>query len=118
GGAVRGVGGRPAAPGGETVARATAGRGRPMSAGLSDGGDRERRLDAVTAEYLRALGHGAPPDRAEILARHPDLAPELAGFFEDHEHIDRSAESLRRRLDRSEAPGTNAGDDRSECERT
>ena len=41
--------------------------------------------------YLADLQAGRAPDRAELLARHPDLADELAGFLDDHERLQRLA---------------------------
>src|SRR3982074_298062 len=43
--------------------------------------DREARLDAVVLAYLQAGDAGQAPDRAELMAQHPDLAAELNDFF-------------------------------------
>src|SRR5262245_18624111 len=44
---------------------------------------REARLEAVLSEYLRAREAGSAPDRADLVARHPDLAAELSEFLDD-----------------------------------
>jgi WD40 repeat protein len=86
-----------------------------MDADQADASEHERRLDEVVAEYLHALAAGAAPDRAVILARHPDLAPELASFFDDRDQIDRWVEPLRsgpggdRQPPRPQADGPTAG---------
>src|SRR5436190_339651 len=43
--------------------------------------ERERRLDEVVTAYLKAAEAGEALDSAEWLARHPDLADDLAAFF-------------------------------------
>jgi outer membrane protein assembly factor BamB len=47
--------------------------------------NREEQLNALLAAYLDAAAAGQAPDRAEMLARHPGLAQELASFFADHD---------------------------------
>src|SRR5262245_42806135 len=66
-----------------------------MSAESTQDFDRERRLDEVIAAYLRAVKGGRAPGQQEWLARHPDLAPELAEFFADCDRIERLAQPLR-----------------------
>jgi WD40 repeat protein/tRNA A-37 threonylcarbamoyl transferase component Bud32 len=59
----------------------------------SSGNDptREDRLHAILADYLEAVEAGAPPDRAELLRREPELAVELADFFANEDHLARMA---------------------------
>jgi tRNA A-37 threonylcarbamoyl transferase component Bud32 len=45
--------------------------------------DRDESLDNIVLSYLQAAEGGSPPDRAELLKRHPDLAGPLEAFFAD-----------------------------------
>lgn len=57
--------------------------------------DREQQLDEAVACYLQAVADGQAPDRQEYLARHPDLAPELASYLSTRDRVDRWAASFR-----------------------
>ena len=57
--------------------------------------DREQLLDEIVTAYLKAVEVGQLPDRAELLARHPDLADELAEFFAAQKSIDQAAAQIR-----------------------
>jgi WD40 repeat protein/tRNA A-37 threonylcarbamoyl transferase component Bud32 len=54
----------------------------------------EERVNAVIADYLEAVAVGKCPDRAAILARHPDLADDLQRFFADQDHFGQVAGQL------------------------
>jgi WD40 repeat protein len=58
-----------------------------MSTGPSLSTQQQQRLDALLAEYLEGLEAGRPPDRAALVARHPDLAGELHEFFVNHDRL-------------------------------
>ncbi len=56
--------------------------------------EREQRLDQAIALYLDAVDAGEAPDRADFLARHPDLAADLRSFFADEDRLTGTASSL------------------------
>jgi WD40 repeat protein/tetratricopeptide (TPR) repeat protein len=55
---------------------------------------REERVNEVIADYLDAVAAGKRPDRAEILAKHPDLGDDLRAFFADRDRLAEAAEGL------------------------
>ncbi len=55
---------------------------------------REQQLESILHAYLEAADAGQPPDRDELLRRHPELAGELRAFFADHEQMERFARSM------------------------
>lgn len=46
-------------------------------------------LDAALASYLQAIERGEQPDRAKLLADHPQFSEELKDFFHDQDQIHR-----------------------------
>jgi WD40 repeat protein/tetratricopeptide (TPR) repeat protein len=54
----------------------------------------EDRVNEVLAAYLDAAAAGKAPTREELLARHPDLADELAAFLKDHHRAQELAAPL------------------------
>jgi hypothetical protein len=61
-----------------------------MSASDSQSATKDRRVNEIVADYLRSIERGELPDRAALLARHGDLANELAAFFADHDRFRRA----------------------------
>jgi len=59
----------------------------PVSTPDPPSSQRERRLDAVIAEYLQAVQSGRAPDRRELLERHWDLTDGLVSFFEKEDRV-------------------------------
>jgi hypothetical protein len=55
----------------------------------------DERLEQILADYLHAVEAGTPPDRAELLKRHPDLAGELGSFFRNRDAMERIAEPIK-----------------------
>jgi eukaryotic-like serine/threonine-protein kinase len=66
-----------------------------MSEEYAAASEREQRFNDVVAAYLDAVEEGRPADQQELLARHPDLAPELQLFFDEQEELARLAAPLR-----------------------
>jgi serine/threonine protein kinase len=66
-----------------------------MTRELTNGSERERRLNEVLLAFVEAAQAGRPPDRREVLAAHPDLRAELEEFFAGHDAVERLAEPLR-----------------------
>jgi hypothetical protein len=60
---------------------------------VHDSGSRDERVNAILAAYLDAAAAGQAPDQAELLARHPDLAAELAAFFAEDAQVRHLAET-------------------------
>jgi tRNA A-37 threonylcarbamoyl transferase component Bud32 len=51
----------------------------------------QERLDAVLADYMSQIDRGEQPDRDAFLGAHPDLAEDLAGYFEVQDRMQRLA---------------------------
>src|SRR5262249_14868402 len=81
-----------AAPRAEATPRTPARTGLTMPTNPpSEGGP----LGEVIARYLQAVERGEAPDRAAILAAHPELAAELAAYFADLDRMNRVAAPLK-----------------------
>src|SRR5262249_2617329 len=69
--------------------------GRTMAGTQAELAEREQRLGEVVFAYLEAVANGQAPPREELLARHPDLAAELAEFLAERDRVDALAAPLR-----------------------
>ncbi len=56
---------------------------------------RDDRLNDVLLEYVEACEAGAQPDRAAILAAHPEFSDDLAFFFTERDRLERLGGRLR-----------------------
>ncbi|MFL5330462.1 MAG: protein kinase domain-containing protein [Gemmataceae bacterium] len=59
---------------------------------MSEPRSSDERTNAVIADYLREAAAGHAPDRAMLIAAHPDFADELKSFFSDHDRMHRFVE--------------------------
>ena len=66
-----------------------------MNTEQTRGSEHEQRLGTVLADCLEAMDNGVAPDRADLLARHPEFEAELAQFLDDQERVERCARPLR-----------------------
>jgi hypothetical protein len=57
--------------------------------------EHEQRLGEIAFACLQELEQGRAPNRAELLARYPQFAAELAEFFTGRDELDRLAAPLR-----------------------
>jgi hypothetical protein len=62
--------------------------------GESNPTSRDARLQSLIADYIKQVEAGETPNREELLARHPDLADSLAGFFREHDRMHDQATKL------------------------
>jgi serine/threonine protein kinase len=66
-----------------------------MNPELTGDSDREERRNHVLLAYVEALEEGREPDRAQLLAAHPDLRQDLEAFLAGHDEVTRLAAPLR-----------------------
>ena len=60
----------------------------------------EELVDQIVADYVTAVERGEAPDRDELIAQHPELAEELAGFFRHRDRMEDLLAPLRNAADR------------------
>ena len=66
-----------------------------MNHELTGDSDREERRNHVLLAYVEALEEGREPDRAQLLAAHPDLRQDLEAFLAGHDEVARLTAPLR-----------------------
>lgn len=66
-----------------------------MTGNSPDPAVREEQLNQVLLDYLDACQSGFPPDRSELLSRHPELQSDLEEFFAGHDAVQRVSAPLR-----------------------
>jgi eukaryotic-like serine/threonine-protein kinase len=72
-----------------------------MTTQLTDDPNREALLVEVLLAYVEARQVGQEPDRAELLAAHPNLRDDLEEFFASHDEMERRAAPLRAEAERA-----------------
>jgi serine/threonine protein kinase len=66
-----------------------------MGVGKSGVGDLDERLCEVLLDFLESAERGVRPEKEFLLARHPELAPELEAFLETWGRVDGLTEPIR-----------------------
>src|ERR1700756_5450248 len=56
--------------------------------------ERERRLHEILGAFFEAVEAGQAPDPQDLIAKHPDLAEDLAAFFADEGRFERIVSPL------------------------
>ena len=72
--------------------------------------DRDRALEDVVLDYLRAVDAGRTPDHADYLARYPHLRADLEAFFADQRELAPLVTPLRRLTPFTAPAGSRFGD--------
>jgi serine/threonine protein kinase len=68
--------------------------GTSLTQAFDDSG-RQRLLESVIADYIRACDAGAAPDQDGILKQHPELADDLRDFFAQRDQLNQLAAPMR-----------------------